>query len=566
MPKIILNNRLKKIFLLIIPLIFLAGAFLLKTNQGPYYIGFQYDPSYAYLISSLNMAQMSGIEVKHIDHPGTPVQMIGAGVICTVHYIKGNESDIVEDVLLNPEEYLSYIDFTLIIINSIGLIILGVISYKLFSSISKSLLLQLFPFTSVSILSLLNYVRPENFLIFIVSIFIASLLMFVKNLSNDIMSKKHIKYILLIGVICGLGTAAKLTFIPLIVIPLVLFRSIKFKVIFVSVIVVSFLIFISPVLTFSNANYFYHWVINIFIFTKRYGKGEPDFVDPVSFLGNFKKIITHEIIFDSAYLCLIFSILLYFLSIKGNMLIEMKGQLLKEKIYFVINKIIKILFGDIWLRFALGLLVAMTLQILIVAKHYGENYMFPALTLSCLAFFVSINIVTSSGIISKRIFQMAYFAVIIVILVYGTYIFYNRSEQLKYFTEESEKLQKYIDDNSSQAIVTTTVHIPSKEFALLWGVNYAGSQIKKYSLILSHKFPSSIMYFKFKCYSFNEDPLSISKMLAGTKRILFVSSDENYKKEFLEILQNENNAVIKNFKKVYTNGNSEMVYEINIIH
>ena len=74
------------------------------------------------------------------------------------------------------------------------------------------------------------------------------------------------------------------------------------------------------------------------------------------------------------------------------------------------------------------------------------------------------------------------------------------------------------------------------------------------------------MYFKFKCYSFNEDPLSISKMLAGTKRILFVSSDENYKKEFLEILQNENNAVIKNFKKVYTNGNSEMVYEINIIH
>src|SRR5436190_476129 len=60
-------------------------AALLWGARGPSYLWFNMDPSYAYLLNSLRVAE--GHSPTHTDHPGTPVQVAGAGVILAVHGI-----------------------------------------------------------------------------------------------------------------------------------------------------------------------------------------------------------------------------------------------------------------------------------------------------------------------------------------------------------------------------------------------------------------------------------------------------------------------------------------------
>ena len=48
-------------------------AALLWGARGPSYLWFNMDPSYAYLLNSLRVAE--GHSPTHTDHPGTPVQV-----------------------------------------------------------------------------------------------------------------------------------------------------------------------------------------------------------------------------------------------------------------------------------------------------------------------------------------------------------------------------------------------------------------------------------------------------------------------------------------------------------
>lgn len=111
------------LFLVLPTFLFLTGN-LLKNTQGYYYL-YNSDPSYEYLINSLNLAQLKGYGVGHIDHPGTSVQVIGAFVL-KFYYISFNENaDIVTHVITNPEMYLAIFDKVLIVMNSLTLLGLG---------------------------------------------------------------------------------------------------------------------------------------------------------------------------------------------------------------------------------------------------------------------------------------------------------------------------------------------------------------------------------------------------------------------------------------------------------
>ncbi|MBK7157851.1 MAG: hypothetical protein IPH77_04655 [Ignavibacteria bacterium] len=114
-----MNNKLKYSLLFVLPVILFITAHILKVVQGPYYLNF-YDPSYVYLINSLNLAQLSGYGVGFIDHPGIPLQVFGAIVIKSFHFIDNVNQDLVNDVLTRPESYLNFINI-FVFLNSIVL-------------------------------------------------------------------------------------------------------------------------------------------------------------------------------------------------------------------------------------------------------------------------------------------------------------------------------------------------------------------------------------------------------------------------------------------------------------
>ncbi|MEO8665948.1 MAG: hypothetical protein ABI462_10660 [Ignavibacteria bacterium] len=98
-----INKKAKKYFLLsILPVYFICFTILLRNTEGPYYNG-DADPSYVYLINSANLAQMNSLGLGHVDHPGTPLHILGAFVIKAIFLINNDKDSIAEDVIYHPD-------------------------------------------------------------------------------------------------------------------------------------------------------------------------------------------------------------------------------------------------------------------------------------------------------------------------------------------------------------------------------------------------------------------------------------------------------------------------------
>lgn len=134
-----MRKRKSEILLAILPIYLLVAGNILKYSLGEYFSAW-YDPSYVYLINSLNFAQLSGFGVGHIDHPGTPVQVFGAIVVKLYHTLSNGNIDIAKDVFSRPEDYLLQINRAFLLLNSIALLLLGIFVYR----ISRDLYLSVF--------------------------------------------------------------------------------------------------------------------------------------------------------------------------------------------------------------------------------------------------------------------------------------------------------------------------------------------------------------------------------------------------------------------------------------
>lgn len=164
---------MKKIIISILPICFIFYSIYLRKTEGPYYAGFS-DPSYIYLINSLNLAQFNGYGVGHIDHPGTPVQVFGAAVIRIIYLLKNLKDSLSEDVIYNPEYYLTELNLFSSILNAIGIFILGFTLFILSKSLLLSLTFQLISFLSINLLESFSEFKPENTVFFYSCFYIAA--------------------------------------------------------------------------------------------------------------------------------------------------------------------------------------------------------------------------------------------------------------------------------------------------------------------------------------------------------------------------------------------------------
>jgi len=215
------------IILLILPVCFILFSLLLRKTEGPVYNSLA-DPSYAYLINSLSLAQMDGYHIGHVDHPGTPLQILGAKTIKILYTFSHEKDNIAEDVLYRPEVYINAIDYTLIILNSIGLYIMGIIIFSVKKNIYISLFFQTVPFVSMKVLEVFSQVKTENYAFFIIVIMISLMMKYVYDPPENINP-----FLFLTGALCGLLLATKISFVCIVLIPLILFPGIINKMFFI---------------------------------------------------------------------------------------------------------------------------------------------------------------------------------------------------------------------------------------------------------------------------------------------------------------------------------------------
>ncbi len=347
--------------LLVLPIMLIVTAVLLNGSRGPYWIGYNSDSEYAYLFNSLNLAKSR--PVGHTDHPGTTVQLLGATVLEISHALDFSAKDDLEfAVLKNPEFYLTVLNTVLITFNALLLFIIGVVVVTLTKNVWLSLLLQFSPFFSTTVLIQgLPRVFCEPLLLF-ASLLLALIL--VKIVVDENLTKLSPWYLVALALVSSFGIATKVTFIPLLIIPLLILPTLQKKLGFLFLTGLSFILWTWPII--SQYKRVYSWFYGIFTHTGHYGGGNTGIIDPTLYFQNLQNLFLGNPLFFLIWLFAVCFILIF----NGSPAMRKKA------------------WQDTSFRVLVAVVVAQLCAILMVAKHSGDHYLLPALSLSGLVLFL----------------------------------------------------------------------------------------------------------------------------------------------------------------------------------
>jgi hypothetical protein len=260
-----------------LPLAMIYVSLCIKQCRGPF--RYRADPSYAYLLNGLNLAELhtSG----HIDHPGTPLQILGAGVIRTVHAWSGR-ADLETDVVRNPEAYLDAISYTTLACYALMLLAAGGLTWWATRNLFLALLMQVVPFLTLRIPASLTDVMPEALLLSLVTGFAITVLLF---LELDTTIGQGI-FAAWLGVFSGLAIATKLTAAPLVILPLVLLAR-WYRIRYLVFTALAFVIGTLPIL--PKYREWLWWLRQVTFHSGAYGSGEAHILDPAAY---FRALMT----------------------------------------------------------------------------------------------------------------------------------------------------------------------------------------------------------------------------------------------------------------------------------
>jgi hypothetical protein len=382
-------------------------------------------------------------------------------------------------------------------------------------------------------------VTPDNFLIFVCLSLIVVLIYYLY-LEKETPETSWL-LVSLFAFVTALGMATKLNFFPMAIIPLLIIKGVTRKIIFIAAAILIFHIFIFQ--AFSNYGQFTEWITRLIIHSGHYGQGEATVVNTSEFFMHLGLIFTKDKFFATAYLFIILTLAICFFRKpkveKGNDVL-LKKQL---KLLFVI-------------------FIAVTFQIIIVAKQYRQHYMIPSFLISVFSLSLCASLLAHH--FKKMKVQFLYLIIIVSITIWGLYQIVINYDLAVYQRSEAFKIEKFINDNYSGDFLVSTYSSASKECALAFAVSYAGSQTERYRSILrkiqsQHLFYNPWIY-RFESISDNGD----AKALLLNNRKIILQISEFGINDFINTLNNVCGVSNSTFTKVYTNGNSESVYEVNI--
>lgn len=444
-------KKLYYVLLLFFPLLLLVTAVFLNNARGPYWLGSNSDPEYVYLLNAANLAGLKG--VGHIDHPGTPVQVLGAVTIRIVHFFNfSSDIDWRTDVLQRPEYYLKAINVVMIVLNVLMILCLGMFTYFLTKNFWFSLWLQLSPFFSVTLLQFgLTRVTPEPLLFFSSSLMIMVLVFVLKAHSDNLSTAgENVIIVFIFGIIIGFGIACKVTFIPLVLIPLILLPKIKNKILYLFAAVISFVIFTLPIIRMYPR--FFDWIFNLLTHSGHYGSGPSKIISTHKYIKNIKHLLVGNPFFS---IILVLALVIVIMTL-------------------LIPRLRKAHCSSIHFKLLAAVAVAQVFGLLMVSKHSAHHYLLPVLNLSGMAFFLIIlyfkHLLDQYNINPKTLAaSTAIFLVFLFVLANPVGQLNKRITRLKNLKERSLAIHQQVKNNYQDYVKIFYYGSSSPEYALKFG-------------------------------------------------------------------------------------------------
>ncbi len=442
----------------IIPVIVTFFVFLLKSASGPYW---QFpDPSYGYLSSGLSL--FKGFSPTFNYQPGTSVEMLGGLTIFLLN-IGHSTSDAVRRVLLDPDFYLNAINTVMVVFVFLTSSILGVYVYrqtndKLAVLLSQLPVLSFLALRSYSfydyVLPVITNVSPEPLLISVAALFNLCFL-------KLFFAKEHREEMLmtiLLGVICALGIATRLTFSPYLMIPLIVCKG-RMKFLFLAVSAVSLFLWTIPII--PSYGWVGGWITRLLTHTGEYGSGTQGFINLSLFLLNC------NIILSKCWYLMLFGL--------GALILSL-GQIIKNPM-------------SRGTSFFLATAFCVLVQLAIIAKHYDDHYLVAAISL-----FSPLFVLAYVNVKNKNIFLKAtVFLCIIVFIVQSLGNALAYSKQLSGYTKAAVSFNNMIHEKYADFIFVGVFPMPmsTSEAAFFWGNDRDNRQQDE----LANLYPKRLAYF-----------------------------------------------------------------------
>lgn len=332
-----------RLLIALIPLLAIAWGLHIMAVSDPFF-NRNPDPEYPYLINGMNVAIGNFHCIGHLDHPGTPFQLYCGLVIKITHLLTG-QGNIASDVLgTRPEYYLRAILGSLVFLHALIALFIGMAAIKRSLAVWIALLLQ----SSLVLLPwLFSRVNQGRWLM------TASMLLILVYLLYGYRGRALSKFAVWAGIVMGMAVATKFNYLPILLLPLLLLSSWKQAVIYAVTVPTSYFLWILPVI--DNYHFHIRFLRSIATHDGKYGSGEKRMFNWETTKANFIEILNQ----NPEVIVLIIAILmgLYWM-------IRHRPPRDQAKPFLVLG----------------GILLIISIQILMVAKHYSYNYFIPVIS------------------------------------------------------------------------------------------------------------------------------------------------------------------------------------------
>ena len=337
--------------LLLLPLAFLAAELVLRNHGLPYWLWFNLDPSYFFLVGGLNILQHA--PPADFQHPGVPVQLVVAAAAGFTP---------AADRLKDAETILTRASDAMLVFDAAMLWLMGRCVRRRADSLLPALFAQLAPFITMLTLKHGIEVEPEPLLLGAVALLVAAMV------EDAVMPRTA--SLLGMAFAVAFGAACKITFAPLGLAPLIAMRGGARRIAYIALVAILFALWMVPEI--PHLAPMTAWFAALAKGSGAYGHGPQTVVAWAAYPHHFAKLFFARPLFLAAFALGVAALVLGRRDTPGA-------------------------------RLLLALLTAQLVQIALVAKHPSGHYILPALELAGPVLGLAWFVATESGWLSPRL-------------------------------------------------------------------------------------------------------------------------------------------------------------------
>ncbi|HHJ10844.1 MAG TPA: hypothetical protein ENK25_08125 [Bacteroidetes bacterium] len=495
--KIFSSTLESRLLFLALPVVFLMIVLLIHFSYGPFFMH-HIDPEYFHLYSGICLSRLS-LSVEYIAHPGTTLQILFAISARIVDLLQPT-SDLITNLISNPEQYIHGTNILLNIINAFVLFFLGFYTYRCSGNYGYAFLLQLIPFSSHYLLTVSARLIAESVELVPVILMIMLTVKYIYDSSRD---KNMNFYSIAFAVISGLGIAGKISFFPFVLLPLVLISEKKYRIRFLLYTALAVAVFAFPLVVHLHKSR--EWFGNMFTHSGKWGGGSKSFINLSQAPDRIKSL---------------------YLYVDKQFFVISGLATLQYLIFLIIPSLRKNSSGRVILRVFTGLILSVLLYVFLVLKHFAFYYLFPALAVKVFFLYLMTELLVRV-IRDKRMKRWLPALTLIVALVLvvpqvrtlkkrmSDIAVAERNSEEKYYT-----LKTYFSPDTTVIISSAYYGSPFISWAHVNAFNITGKLRNAFTPALKKKFPSTYFYFPWTDkFFFWGDYLKSQQLVDGKKTI-----------------------------------------------